>query len=133
VVADEQLGVPIEDSLQQVGERMRCRDLEQVAMVAALQREAGGNSAEVLDQVAENIRERAALRRLVRTLTAQGRLARWIVSLLPVGLMFIMLAMNRAYMDPLFSRTSGQLMLGFAAAMIVAGSLVIRRIVDIKI
>jgi tight adherence protein B len=133
VVADEQLGVPIEDSLQQVGERMRCRDLEQVAMVAALQREAGGNSAEVLDQVAENIRERAALRRLVRTLTAQGRLARWIVSLLPVGLMFIMLAMNRAYMDPLFSRTSGRLMLGFAAAMIVAGSLVIRRIVDIKI
>jgi tight adherence protein B len=133
VVADEQLGVPLEESLQQVGERMRCRDLEQVAMVAALQREAGGNSAEVLDQVAENIRERAALRRLVRTLTAQGRLARWIVSLLPVGLMFIMLAMNRSYMDPLFSKTSGRLMLGFAAAMIVAGSLVIRRIVDIKV
>jgi tight adherence protein B len=133
VVADEQLGVPLDESLQLVGERMRCRDLEQVAMVAALQRETGGNSADVLDQVAENIRERAALRRLVRTLTAQGRMARWIVSSLPVGLLLIILLLNRSYIDPLFSKTSGRFMLGFAAAMIVAGSLVIRRIVDIKV
>ena len=133
VVADEQLGVPLEESLQLVGERMRCRDLEQVAMVAALQRETGGNSAAVLDQVAENIRERAALRRLVRTLTAQGRLARWIVSLLPVGLFLVILTLNRSYMEPLFEKTTGRMLLGFAATMIIAGSLVIRRIVDIKV
>jgi tight adherence protein B len=133
VVADEQLGVALEDSLRVVGERMRCRDLEQVGMVAALQRETGGNSADVLDQVAENIRERAALRRLVRTLTAQGRMARWIVSLLPVGLLLIITAINRDYMEPLFSQTGGRLMLGFATTMIIAGSLVIRKIVDIKV
>ena len=62
---------------------MNNRDLDQVAIVAALQRDTGGNSAEVLDQVAENIRGRMELRRLIRVLTAQGRLARWIVSLLP--------------------------------------------------
>jgi tight adherence protein B len=133
VVADEQLGVPLDESLQMVGERMRCRDLEQVAMVAALQRETGGNSADVLDQVAQNIRERAALRRLVRTLTAQGRMARWIVSFLPVGLLLIILLLNRNYIDPLFAETSGRFLLGLAAVMIVAGSLVIRRIVDIKV
>jgi tight adherence protein B len=133
VVADEQLGVPLDESLQIVGERMRCRDLEQVAMVAALQRETGGNSADVLDQVAENIRERGALRRLVRTLTAQGRLARWIVSFLPVAVLLMIMVMNRSYMDPLFEKTSGRVMLGFAAAMVVAGSLVIRKIVDIKV
>jgi tight adherence protein B len=133
VVADEQLGVPLEESLREVAERMVCRDLEQVAMVAALQRETGGNSAEVLDQVAETIRQRSALRRLVRTLTAQGRMARWIVSSLPVGLMLIILLLNRDYMDPLFSHTSGKVLLGFASAMVVAGSLVIRKIVDIKV
>jgi tight adherence protein B len=133
VVADEQLGVPLDDSLREVGQRMRCRDLEQVGMVAALQRETGGNSADVLDQVAENIRERAALRRLVRTLTAQGRMARWIVSSLPVGLLLIITALNRDYMEPLFTKTAGRLMLGFAGVMIVSGSLVIRKIVDIKV
>jgi tight adherence protein B len=133
VVADEQLGIPLEESLRDTGERMSCRDLEQVAMVAALQRETGGNSAEVLDQVAENIRQRAALRRLVRTLTAQGRMARWIVSSLPVGLLLIILVVNRDYMHPLITRTSGQVVLGFAAVMVIAGSLVIRKIVDIKV
>ena len=64
---------------------MRSRDLEQVALVASVQSETGGNAAEVLDRVTESIRERQELRRLVRTLTAQGRLARWIVSFLPVG------------------------------------------------
>ena len=59
--------------------RMASRDLEQVALLAELQRTAGGNSAEVLDTVVETIRERADLRRLVRTLTAQGRMARWIL------------------------------------------------------
>ena len=63
---------------------MANRDLEQVALLAELQRTAGGNSAEVLDTVVETIRERADLRRLVQTLTAQGRMARWILTALPV-------------------------------------------------
>jgi tight adherence protein B len=133
VVADEQLGIPLEDSLRQIAERMKNRDLEQVALVAALQRESGGNSAEVLDSVADTIRERAALRRLVRTLTAQGRMARWIVSALPVALLLIISVLNKDYMDPLFSRTAGRIMLAFAAAMVIAGSLVIRRIINIRV
>src|SRR5262249_46232780 len=66
VVADEQLGIPLEDALTNVGQRMNNRDIEQVALVSSLQRETGGNAAEVLDRVTENIRERQALRRLVR-------------------------------------------------------------------
>ena len=76
VVADEQLGVSIDDALHVVVERMDSRELEQVALVAALQRETGGNTAEVLDRVTETIRERFELRRTVRTLTAQGRMSR---------------------------------------------------------
>src|SRR5262249_55798599 len=86
VVTDEQLGVPLEETLRRVGVRMANRDMDQVALIALLQRETGGSSAEVIDQVTENIRGRMEVRRLVRTLTAQGRLARWIVSLMPVFL-----------------------------------------------
>jgi tight adherence protein B len=133
VVADEQLGVPLEDALGVVARRMKSRDIEQVALVASLQRETGGNSAEVLDRVTESIRERGALRRLVRGLTAQGRMSRWVVSLLPVGLLLVISGLNPTYMKPLFTHTSGRIMLALAATMIVAGSLVIKKIVDIKV
>ena len=86
VAQDEQLGVAPEVALRRMGERMANRDLEQVALLAELQRTAGGNSAEVLDTIVETIRQRGELRRLVRALTAQGRMARWILTALPFGL-----------------------------------------------
>jgi len=133
VIADEQLGIPLEDALGTVARRMKNRDVEQVALVSSLQRETGGNSAEVLDRVIETIRERQELRRLVRTLTAQGRFSRWVVSLLPIALLLLISAINPSYMRPLFTHTSGRVLLGFGAAMIVAGSLVIGKIVNIKL
>jgi len=133
VIADEQLGIPLEDALSTVARRMKSRDIEQVALVSSLQRETGGNSAEVLDRVIENIRERQGLRRLVRSLTAQGRLSRWIVSFLPVALLLLISAINPTYMKPLFTHTSGHVILGVGAVMIVAGSYVIKRIVEFKV
>ena len=74
VVADEQLGVPLETALERVAARMASREFEQVAIVAGLQREAGGNAAEVLDRVGRRPRG-IELRQLVRSLTAQGAVA----------------------------------------------------------
>jgi tight adherence protein B len=133
VVADEQLGVSLEDALGGVSTRMKSRDMEQVALVASVQNDTGGNAAEVLDRVTESIRERQEVRRLVRTLTAQGRLARWIVSLLPVGLLVAISVVNTEYMKPLFNHTSGRIALGFAALLILTGSYIIGRIVDIEV
>jgi tight adherence protein B len=133
VAADERLGVPVEEALQVVVRRMANRDLEQVALVAALQRETGGNTAEVLDRVTETVRERAALRRMVMTLTAQGRLSRWVVSALPVVLLGVISLINPDYVRPLYSTGFGHVVLAVAAVMVVAGSLVIKRIVDIKV
>jgi tight adherence protein B len=133
VVADEQLGVPLEDALAVVARRMKSRDVEQVALVSSLQRETGSNSAEVLDRVIESIRERAGLRRLVRSLTAQGRLSRWVVTFLPVGLLLTITAINPTYMKPLFTHTSGRVVLALGVIMIVSGSIVIKKIVDIKV
>ncbi|MGH3115217.1 MAG: type II secretion system F family protein, partial [Gaiellaceae bacterium] len=103
VIADEQLGVSLEEAFGVVAQRMSNRDLDQVALVAALQQETGGNTAEVLDRVSDTIRERFELRRLVKTLTTQGRMSRWVVSFLPVGLLVLITAINPAYMAPLYT------------------------------
>ncbi len=133
VVADEQLGVPLDEALLITVKRMENRDLEQVAVVAALQRDTGGNSAEVLDRVAENVRARMDVRRLVKTLTAQGRMARWIVSLLPVALFCMIFLLNRNYLRPLWTETVGKVAVGVAIFFIVSGSYLIKRIVQIKV
>jgi tight adherence protein B len=133
VVADEQLGVQLEDAIRAVVRRMDNQDLEQVALVASLQRRTGGSMAEVLERVTETIRERFELRRLVQTLTAQGRLSRWVVSALPVVLLLAISVINPTYTEPLFTTTGGRLALLFSAVLIVIGSYVIKRIVDIKV
>lgn len=133
VVADDQLGVSIDDSLRDVARRMDSSELEQVGLLAELQRESGGNMAEVLDTVVETIRERFDLRRLIKTLTAQGRMARWILTLLPVFLAAIIALLNPAYMQPLFGTTPGKVLVLLAIVMVVSGSLVIKRIVNIKV
>jgi tight adherence protein B len=133
VVADEQLGIPLEDALRAVVKRMDNEDLEQVALVAALQRQTGGNMAEVLERVTETIRERFELRRMVQTLTAQGRMSRWIVTALPIGLLIAISVINPDYTKPLFEATGGRVALMLAGVMLVAGSLVIKKIVNIKV
>jgi tight adherence protein B len=133
VVADEQLGVPIQDSLGVVAERMASRDVEQLALVAQLQREAGGDSAEVIDRVAETVRERFDLRRLIQTLTMQGRMSRWIVSALPIVIVIVIKLENPHYFHPLVSTLGGKVVLILAAAWAVAGSFVIKRIVEIEV
>jgi len=133
VVADEQLGVPIEDALRVVVERMDNRELEQVALVAALQRETGGNTAEVLDRVTDTIRERFELRRTVQTLTAQGRLSRWVLTFLPVALLVVITFINPGYINIMYSSLAGRILLVLAGISVTAGSFVIKRIVNIKV
>jgi tight adherence protein B len=133
VVADDQLGVPIDESLREVARRMDSTELEQVGLLAELQRESGGNMAEVLETVVDTIRDRFDLRRLIKTLTAQGRMARWILTLLPAFLAIVLTLLNPTYMHPLFSTTTGQVFLAIATVMVITGSLVIKRIVNIKV
>ena len=133
VLADERLGVPIEDALEGAARRMASRDLEQVILVARLQRETGGNTAEVLDQVAGTARERSELRRLIQTLTAQGRMSRWIITVLPIALLVFVSVLNPGYTEPLFESGGGRLALIIGAVLLTMGSLAIKRIVTIKV
>jgi tight adherence protein B len=132
-VTDEALGMQLADALSQVTERMKSEDFQHVAIVASLQRETGGNTAEVIDLVAETVRERIELRRMVRSLTAQGRLAGMVLSLLPVGLLLIISLVNPSYTHPLFHTTLGLVALGVGLGLVITGSFLINKIVDIKV
>jgi tight adherence protein B len=133
VVTDEQLGVLLDDALEVTAQRMRSTDVEQVALLAMLQREAGGNMAEVLDQVVANIRARMDYRRLVRVLTAQGRLARWIITFIPIVLVLILLVLNPDHLQPLVDNTIGLLAIVLATLGVIVGSWFIKRIVSIEL
>jgi tight adherence protein B len=133
IVTDEQLGVPLEEALDRVAKRMASRDLDQVSVVAELQKRTGSNSAEVLDRVTETVRERFALRRLVRTLTAQGRMSRWVLTCLPLGLMLVIALLNPGYLHPLLHTGFGKFLLVIGAIMVTCGSLIIKRIVEIEV
>ena len=133
VLQDEQLGVPIDQALMVMMQRTESKDVEQVAIVTRLQREAGGNMAEVLDRVAENIRARMEIRRLIRVLTAQGRLAMWVLMAMPLVLTGFILMLNPSHLDPLFDRTVGNVFLVVWFVAMVAGYFAIRKIVRIEL
>jgi len=133
VLQDEQLGVPLDDALMVMARRMGSYDAEQVAMVMRLQREAGGNTAEVLDRVAETIRGRQEIRRLVQVLTAQARISRWILTSLPIFLLLVLSFTGGDYLDPLLHNTLGQFMLVLGAVLVFIGSFWIKKIAEVDV
>ena len=94
VVTDEQLGIPLDEALEVTAKRMQNTDIDQVAVLALIQREAGGNTAEVLDQVTMNIRARMDIRRLVTVLTAQGKFSAVVVACVPLGIFLFLMLVN---------------------------------------
>jgi tight adherence protein B len=132
-VADERLGMPLEEAIRRVARRMDSRDLDQVALLAELVRTTGGNAAEVLDVIVATVRERADIRRLVQTLTTQGRLARWILTALPIVTGLAFWALQPDIVGPMWRSTGGQFALLIAAIMVAAGSLIIQRIIEIEV
>ena len=128
VLQDEQLGVPLDDALMVMARRMESRDGEQVALVMRLQREAGGNTAEVLDRVAEVIRGRMELRRLVDVLTAQAKISRWVLTGLPIFVLLALIFTGGDYLEPMTSTLVGKIALVVGAVMVTIGSLWIKQI-----
>jgi len=132
-ITDERLGMQIDDAIRRVAARMSSRDLEQVALLAELQRTSGGNAAEILDVVVGTLRERADLRRLVRTLTAQGRMARIVLTLLPIGTALAFWAIQPDMFSPMIHSSGGQFAFVIAAIMVGLGSMLIQKIVEIEV
>jgi tight adherence protein B len=128
-VADEQLGVPLDAALRPIARRMKCSDIDQLALVATLNQRTGGNMAAVLDLIAAGVRERLDLRRELQALTAQARLSRWVVTALPVGVLAILAVIHPAYLYPVLHTTAGAIVLVLATLLLIAGSFVMRLII----
>ena len=126
------LGTPIEDALNNLSKRVNSDDLELVITAVLIQRQVGGNLAEVLDNIGGAIRERIRIKREIKTLTAQGRISGVIIGLLPIFLAVFMLTANPGYILELFTNRVGLIMLTLAVLGQFIGLIVIKKIVDIK-
>lgn len=133
VVAEVRLGRPVEDSLESLAERVGSPDFKWAVLAVNIQREVGGNLAEILDTVADTLRERATLRRQIRVLTAEGRLSAWVLGLMPFGILAYMLMASRSYISVLFTSAIGIGLLIAGGTFLVAGMLWMRKIVDIDV
>jgi len=131
---DEQnYGIDLRTALQNLTERAPIQDFRIFVAAVLIQKESGGNLAEVLEKVAQTTRERFRLKKQVSVHTAQGRMTGWILSILPVGLGFAMYLANPDGISVLWKRSIGIKMLYTAAGMEVIGALLIRKIVQIRV
>jgi tight adherence protein B len=133
VVSEVRLGRPLVDALDEVTKETRSQDFAWVVSAIAIQREVGGNLAELLDIVAETMNARARLRREVRTLTAEGRIGALVISLMPIAIGLFVYSINRSYLSPLFHSTPGKYVFFGSIILAVVGILWIRRIVKIEV
>ena len=127
------LGTPTEGALENLNSRVGSEDLDLVITAVLIQRQVGGNLAEVLDNIATTIRERVRIKGEIKTLTAQGRISGIIIGVLPVILAAVLSIISPDYLRPLVSEPIGKLMLASALAMEIIGIILIRKVIDIKI
>jgi tight adherence protein B len=133
VLAEARLGRPLEDALADVAVRMESNDFDWSVMAIRIQREVGGNLAELLQTVAETMVERSRLRGEVKALTAEGRISGIIMGLLPVGLGLFMFTASPDYIDDLFSSVTGWAMVVGSVVMAIAGFGWIQKIIKIEV
>ena len=132
-IAEARLGLPVEDALESVAERMGSQDFRWTVMAIRVQREVGGNLAEVLTTTAATMRERARLRRQVQVLSAEGRLSSYILIALPIVMATYMFLFRRDYIAPLYSTGVGLVMLVSAVGLVVVGALAMRKLVQVEV
>ena len=132
-LVEARLGVPIEDALESIGDRMASQDFSWVVMAIRIQREVGGNLAEILTIVANTLRERERLRRQVKVLSAEGRLSGVILTALPPLFALYMLAVRPTYIKPLFHEFAGLVLVAIGATLMVVGGLWMRKVVKVEV
>lgn len=133
VTKELQLGVDVEEALLKVSDRMNNSDLKLLSTAVIVQQQVGGNLSEILDTLALTIRNRMAVARTVRTLTAQGRMSGMVIGCLPIVFLVVISIIAPGYILPLVGTLLGRVLLVIGAVMQLFGFFVISRIVDIKL
>jgi tight adherence protein B len=130
---EQNLGLPLRDSLLNLSERVPVVDVQLLVTALLIQRDSGGNLAEILDELSRVIRERFRIYREVKVKTAQGRLTAGILILLPLIMLAAMGALNPGYIRVLFVDPTGRMMLYVAGGMQIFGSILLWKIVNIEV
>jgi tight adherence protein B len=130
---EQKYGLPVREALLNLTERMPLVDVKFFVTAVMLQRETGGNLAEILDNLSYMIRERFKIMRQVRVHTAQGRMTMMLLMMLPPAIIVTMLTMNASFIQPLFTDPLGHVLLAAGIALQTVGYFVIRRIIRIQV
>jgi len=133
VLREHRIGVTLEESLENMGERMPCQDLGLVITAALVAREIGGNLSEIFERLASTLREKAAMEGKINSLTSQGKLQGWVVGFLPIGMVLILFQMEPDAMAPLIDSVLGWCFIGVMAVLELLGMLLIKKIVTIDV
>jgi tight adherence protein B len=130
---EQNFGLPLRDALLNLTERVPSIDVRFFVTALLIQKETGGNLAEILDGLARVIRDRFRIYREVKVRTAQGRLTAGILIALPVFMMIVLTVLNPTYMKVMFEDPRGPVILTVAGAMQIVGSLLLWRIIHIEV
>lgn len=133
VFEEQKFGLPLEESLLGLGDRIDLVDIRIFVTAILVQRDVGGNLAEILDKISYTIRERFMIQRQIRVYTAQGRMTGYLLGALPLIMGFLIWLLNAEYMNILFTTPIGRLLIAGAIVLQIIGFFVISRIVDIEI
>ena len=132
-LVEQRLGVDITDALEGVGERMDSEDFEWIVMAIRIQREVGGNLAEILHTVSDTLREREYLRRQVKALSAEGRLSGYILTGMPPAIALYMVFGNPEYISVLYTTLPGFVLLGVAGFLLALGSFAMAKLAKVEV
>ena len=132
-MSEARLGRPVEEALQEISDRMGSDDFEWAVMAIKIQREVGGNLAELLMTVSETMIGRERLRREIKGLTAEGRVSAIVLSALPFAIGLLISVMNPQYMHPLFVNSLGQIALVSAVVMIGVGYWLMMKLIEVEV
>ena len=133
VLTEARLGRPLEEAFEAMAKRTNSVDFTWTVMAIRLQRQVGGNLAEVLNTVSQTIRDRYTLKRQVKALSAEGRLSSMILSILPLLMFAALLIFNPQFLRPLFTTSLGIMLMGGAAVLMIFGVFWLKKITEIKV
>ena len=133
VMTDITMGVTLESALDQMNRRVGSADFDLVVTAVLIQREVGGNLAQILDTISDTINERIRMKREINALTAQGRLSAWVLIALPIFMAGFCWTFNKEQMMLFVTEESGRYAIIFAILMEILGYVVIQKIVDIEV
>lgn len=133
LLQEMRLGVTTEQALTNFNRRLESADLDLIITAMLIQRQIGGNLAEILDTIGITIRERIRIQGEIRSLTAQGRMSMFIFMILPIGLAGFLFLSNPDYMMPLILDPIGWLMISLAVAGQITGAIIIKKIIQIEV